>query len=75
MLTILWVGAGHLYLERPGTGAALMAGHFILGLMLLVIFPPLAVLVWIASAVCCSVWCSNLAALINTGTVPPSQTW
>jgi TM2 domain-containing membrane protein YozV len=75
LLTLLWIGAGHLYLDRVGTGLALMAAHFFVGFMLFFIFFPLGFLVWLAAAIGCSVWCSNLTGQINAGTVPPRETW
>jgi TM2 domain-containing membrane protein YozV len=75
LLTFLWIGAGHLYLDRMGTGLALMAGHFFIGFFLFFLFFPLGFVAWLAAVVCCAVWCSNLAGQINAGTVPPRETW
>jgi TM2 domain-containing membrane protein YozV len=75
LLTLLWIGAGHLYLDRMGTGLALMGAHFVLGFMLFFIFAPLGFLVWLGAAIGCCIWVSNLTAQINAGTVPPRQTW
>ncbi len=75
LLTLLWIGAGHLYLDRIGTGLALMGAHFVLGFLLFVIFFPLGFVAWLAAVVVCCVWCSNLAGQINAGTVPPRETW
>jgi TM2 domain-containing membrane protein YozV len=75
LLSFLWLGAGHLYLDRVGTGVTLMAAHFVLGILLLVIFAPLGFLVWLAAFITCAITCSNLAGGINAGTVPPTATW
>jgi TM2 domain-containing membrane protein YozV len=75
LLTLLWIGAGHLYLDRIGTGLALMGAHFVLGFMLFFVFAPLGFLVWLGAVIGCCVWVSNLTAQINAGTVPPRQTW
>ncbi len=75
LLTFLWIGAGHLYLDRMGTGLALMAGHFFIGFFLFFLFFPLGFVAWLAAVICCAVWCSNLAGQINAGTVPPRETW
>lgn len=74
LLTLLWIGAGHLYLDRVGTGLVLMGAHVVVGLVLLLIFP-ISFFVWLAAAVACSVWCSNLAGQINAGTAPARETW
>lgn len=75
LLTLLWIGAGHLYLDRVGTGLVLMGAHFFLGLLLFLVFAPLGFVLWLGAAIGCAVWCSNLAAQINAGTVPPRLTW
>ncbi|WP_211191005.1 hypothetical protein [Actinomycetospora sp. TBRC 11914] len=75
LLTLLWIGAGHLYLDRVGTGLALMGAHVVLGFLLFVIFAPLGFLVWLGAVIGCCIWVSNLTAQINAGTVPPRQTW
>ena len=75
LLTFFWLGAGHLYLDRVGTGLALMGAHFVVGLFLFVLFAPLGFLVWLAAFITCAVVCSNLANQINAGTVPPRLTW
>ena len=75
LLTLLWIGAGHLYLDRVGTGLALMGAHFFVGFLLFFIFAPLGFVAWLAAVVCVCVWCSNLAGQINAGTVPPRETW
>jgi TM2 domain-containing membrane protein YozV len=75
LLTLLWIGAGHLYLDRVGTGLVLMAAHFFVGFFLFFLFAPLGFVVWLAAAIGCSIWVSNLAGQINAGTVPPRETW
>ncbi len=75
LLSFLWIGAGHLYLDRIGTGLVLMGAHFFVGFLLFVLFFPLAFLVWLAAFITCAVVCSNLAHQINAGTVPPRVTW
>jgi TM2 domain-containing membrane protein YozV len=74
LLTILWIGAGHLYLDRLGTGLVLMGAHLVVGFFLLFLFP-FSFVIWLAAAIGCSIWCSNLAGQINAGTVPPRETW
>ncbi len=75
LLTLLWIGAGHLYLDRVGTGLVLMGAHFFLGFFLFLLFFPLGFVLWLGAAIGCVVWCSNLTAQINAGTVPPRETW
>jgi TM2 domain-containing membrane protein YozV len=75
LLTLLWIGAGHLYLDRVGTGLVLMGAHFVLGFMLFFLFAPLGFLVWLGAVIGCCIWVSNLTAQINAGTVPPRSTW
>ncbi|GLZ51596.1 hypothetical protein Acsp07_12130 [Actinomycetospora sp. NBRC 106378] len=74
LLSLLWIGAGHLYLDRLGTGLVLMGAHLFLGLLLIFIFP-ISFFLWLAAFITCAVVCSNLANQINTGTVPPRSTW
>jgi TM2 domain-containing membrane protein YozV len=75
LLSFFWIGAGHLYLDRVGTGLALMGAHFFVGIILFFVFAPLGFLVWLAAFITCAVVCSNLANQINAGTVPPRLTW
>ncbi|MEJ2866488.1 hypothetical protein WCD74_01840 [Actinomycetospora sp. OC33-EN08] len=75
LLSFLWLGAGHLYLDRIGTGLTLMAAHFFVGFLLFFLFFPLGFLAWLAGFITCAIVCSNLANQINAGTVPPRVTW
>jgi hypothetical protein len=75
LLTLLWIGAGHLYLDRVGIGLSLMAAHFVLGFLLFVVFAPLGFLVWLGAVIGCCIWVSNLTAQINAGAAPPRSTW
>ncbi|MCD2196784.1 DUF3824 domain-containing protein [Actinomycetospora endophytica] len=74
LLTILWIGAGHLYLDRMGTGLVLMGAHLVVGFILMFIFP-ISFFIWLAAVVGVSIWCSNLSGQINAGTVPARETW
>jgi TM2 domain-containing membrane protein YozV len=75
LLTFLWIGAGHLYLDRVGTGLVLMGAHFFLGVLLFVVFAPLGFVVWLGAVIGCVVWCNTLTGQINAGTVPARLTW
>ena len=52
-----------------------MAAHFVLGILLLAILAPLGFLVRLVAFIACAITCSNLAAGIHAGTVPPTATW
>jgi TM2 domain-containing membrane protein YozV len=74
LLTFLWLGAGHLYLNRVGHGVALLVLHFFLALLCLTgVGALLGVPGWILGFVLAAVSCSSIAAQDNARPVPPPQ--
>ena len=60
VLTLVWLGAGHLYLHRTTPGVLLMVLHVFLWLLLLLFFP-LGFIGWLAAFIAATVSCSSIA--------------
>lgn len=67
VLTFLWLGAGHLYLNRTAPGVLLMLLHVFLWLLLVVPFLgwALGFIGWIAAFIAATVSCTSIAAEDN----------
>jgi TM2 domain-containing membrane protein YozV len=78
LLTFLWLGAGHLYLNRVTPGVLLLVLDFFLVLFFL--FVPfigwiLGFLGWLAAFIAAAVSCSSIAASENAMRRPQPHVW